>query len=58
MSACHELGHSLGFRHQDLPYYQDFAEDCMRNPWLEWDLRNDGWRDYNGDHRDHINAHL
>lgn len=56
LTACHELGHTLGFTHHDLDWYQTHDNDCMRNPWLEAEGANNGWRNYNQHHIDHING--
>lgn len=59
MSACHELGHSIGFGHHwvDSGYFNQNSPDCLRNDWLEPEV-NGAWRDYNGDHRAHINGYI
>lgn len=59
MTACHELGHTIGFvHHHDLSWYDTHDNDCMRSPWLEAELANNGWRNYNGHHIDHINNYV
>lgn len=67
-TACHELGHSLGFFHHPLNdqgppdrgnYYDGsggtHAQDCMVRGHLE---QADNWMRYNQHHRDHINNYL
>lgn len=57
MSSCHELGHQMGLAHHDVAWYASYANDCMRNQWLEAEQANAGWRKYNQHHIDHVNAY-
>lgn len=59
-TVCHELGHSLGFDHHDLSYFQgpgpDHQKDCTVAGHVELD--SGLWRRYNDRHRQLLNDEL
>lgn len=58
ISACHELGHSVGLAHHDRSWYYDNNEvyDCQRNDWLEPYAGQNDWKRYSPHHVGHINT--
>lgn len=59
LTACHEVGHSLGLDHHPRSDYgASFAKDCQVSDWLDKPVGGyevPGWRTYNGHHRVHVN---
>lgn len=57
ISACHEIGHSVGLMHHSRHWYYDNEEfDCMRNDWLEPYAGQNDWKRFSAHHVGHINA--
>lgn len=57
MSACHELGHTLGFEHHKAGWFKKSGLDCMRIPWLEPEVRGK-WIRFNKHRRKHLRRFL
>jgi hypothetical protein len=60
LSACHELGHTVGLVHHNAGYFSGFnstatGNGCQVNQWREVELNQSGWRRISPHHRDHIN---
>lgn len=54
-TACHEIGHTIGFEHHPPAYYPDNPRDCMRSGNIGETL---DWLRINDHHSAHINGYL